>query len=212
VDTLISYIQEGEHQTQDFKFRVDDAKKIARTIAAFSNTDGGRLLIGVKDNGKVVGINPEEEFHIMQGACSMYCQPEVEVKTNIIQHKHKLVLEVIVPEAGHKPVKAKDENGLWKTYVRREDHTLLANKILIGVWKKQKKESSAPQVFDTHEMEILNGIKTTEDCTLSKLYRKTRLKKSYIDKVLVLMISWGVIDMRISPAGTHYHLVDQENS
>jgi DNA-binding IclR family transcriptional regulator len=61
-------------------------------------------------------------------------------------------------------------------------------------------------------MEILNGIKTTEDCTLSKLYRKTRLKKSYIDKVLVLMISWGVIDMRISPAGTHYHLVDQENS
>ena len=43
-------IEEGE-QTQDFKMRIDDAAKIARTLVAFANTDGGRLLIGVKDNG-----------------------------------------------------------------------------------------------------------------------------------------------------------------
>src|SRR5690554_1430054 len=83
VDILKSYIREGEHQTQDFKFRVDDSKKIARTLAAFANTDGGRLLIGVKDNGKVVGVNPEEEFHVIQGAASLYCKPELTVKTQI---------------------------------------------------------------------------------------------------------------------------------
>ena len=48
-------IAEGEHQQQDFKFEISDARKIAKTLSAFSNTDGGRLLIGVKDNGKIAG-------------------------------------------------------------------------------------------------------------------------------------------------------------
>ena len=40
-------IAEGEHQQQDFKFEISDARKNAKTLSAFSNTDGGRLLIEV---------------------------------------------------------------------------------------------------------------------------------------------------------------------
>ena len=53
-------IAEGEHQTQDFKFEISDACKIARSISAFANTDGGRLLVGGKDNGKIAGVRAEE--------------------------------------------------------------------------------------------------------------------------------------------------------
>ena len=49
-------IAEGEHQQQDFKTRIDDSRKIARTLVAFANADGGRMLIGVKDNGTVSGV------------------------------------------------------------------------------------------------------------------------------------------------------------
>lgn len=45
----------------DFKFEISDSKKIARSLVAFANTDGGRLLIGVKDNGVISGIRSEEE-------------------------------------------------------------------------------------------------------------------------------------------------------
>ena len=38
-------IEQGEHQQLDFKFEVSDSKKIARTLSAFANTDGGRLLM-----------------------------------------------------------------------------------------------------------------------------------------------------------------------
>jgi len=206
VDILKSYIREGEHQTQDFKFRVDDPKKIARTLAAFANTNGGRLLIGVKDNGKVVGVNPEEEFHVIQGAASLYCKPEVTIKTQIMQEKHKLVLEVTVDEVEHKPVKALDEDGNWKTYVRREDHTLLASKILVGVWKKLRNKTSTPQAFDEDEQLILNTIKEAGEITLSKLYRETKLKKSFIDKLLILFITWEVVDMNITPTGTFFSI------
>jgi len=206
LDILKSYIREGEHQQQDFKFRVDDAQKIARTLAAFANTQGGRLLIGVKDNGKVVGVNPEEEFHVIQGAASMFCKPEIEITTQILQDDHKLVLEVKVPQSDIKPVRAKDDEGRWKTYVRRGDHTLLANKILIGVWKLQKKKTSRPQKFAEDEMLLINTIKEAGEITLSKLYRQTKLNKSYIDQLLILFITWDIIQMSITEEGTFYSL------
>jgi predicted HTH transcriptional regulator len=45
---LYKLIEEGEHQQQDFKYCINDSKKIAKSLVAFANTDGGRLLIGVK--------------------------------------------------------------------------------------------------------------------------------------------------------------------
>lgn len=57
-------IEQGEHQQLDFKFEVSDSKKIARTLSAFANTDGGRLLIGVKDNGAISGVRSEEEYYM----------------------------------------------------------------------------------------------------------------------------------------------------
>ena len=53
-------VAEGEHDHQDFKFEISDARKIARSISAFANTGGGRLLVGVKDNGKIAGVRSDE--------------------------------------------------------------------------------------------------------------------------------------------------------
>ena len=49
-------IEQGEHQHLDFKFAVNDSRKIARSLVAFANTTGGKLLIGVKDNGTIAGV------------------------------------------------------------------------------------------------------------------------------------------------------------
>ncbi|MDX1446614.1 ATP-binding protein [Lishizhenia sp.] len=206
MDTLKAYIREGEHQQQDFKFRIDDAKKIARTLSAFANTDGGRLLIGVKDNGKVVGIHPEEEFHMIQGAAEMYCKPAISFESNVWQDKHKLVLEVLIEPADEKPIKSLDENGVWKTYIRRDDHTLLANKILIGLWKQKKRNHAKPEKFDEEELSFLRTIKEEAPATLSRLYRKSDLPKKRVDNLLILFISWDLVAMDISEEGTFYRL------
>ena len=61
----------------DFKFEISDAAKIARSLVAFANTEGGKLLIGVKDNGAIAGVRSEEEFYMLQNAAHRFCQPEV---------------------------------------------------------------------------------------------------------------------------------------
>ena len=64
-------IAQGEHQQQDFKYEISDARKIARTLSAFANTEGGRLLIGVKDNGKIAGVRSDEEIYMGEAAAAI---------------------------------------------------------------------------------------------------------------------------------------------
>src|SRR5690554_4527835 len=88
-----------------------------------------------------------------------------------------------------------------------EDHTLLASKILIGVWKMQKNKIATPQTFDENEQMVLQTNKEAGQITLSKLYRVTQLKKRYIDKLMVLFVSWEVVNMSITPSGTFFSIV-----
>ena len=102
-DYIHALIAEGEHQQQDFKFEISDARKIAKTLSAFANTDGGRLLIGVKDNGKIAGVRSEEEKYMIEAAAQLYCIPEVEytMQTYIVEGRQVLV--VTIEETPHKP-------------------------------------------------------------------------------------------------------------
>ena len=87
-------VTEGEHCHQDFKFEISDARKIARSISAFANTEGGRLLVGVKDNGKIAGIRSEEEIYMIEAAASMYCQPKVQIETHTYIAEGRTVLNI----------------------------------------------------------------------------------------------------------------------
>ena len=76
--TISELISQGEHQQQDFKMRIDNSKKIAKTLCAFANGIGGRVLIGIKDNGNVFGIDVQEEAYMIEAAADMYSKPEIE--------------------------------------------------------------------------------------------------------------------------------------
>ena len=53
---LKKLISQGESETLEFKKSVADWKTIVRTVAAFSNSRGGKIIIGVSDSGKLSGV------------------------------------------------------------------------------------------------------------------------------------------------------------
>ena len=211
MSTLLELSAQGEHLHQDFKFRIDDQRKIARTLCAFANTEGGRLLIGVKDNRKVVGCDPEEEFHMIEGASKMFCQPEVKFTTKIWKEDFRLVLEVNVQESETKPHKAKDDNGKWKPYIRINDHTTAVNKILEWVWYEKRNPTSKPEKFDKEELLLLKIIREEGPITLSRMYRRSKLPLRKVDRLLVLFICWDLVEMVFENDGTYYKVTDIEN-
>ena len=130
-----SLIAEGEHVRQDFKFEVSDSRKIARSLSAFANTEGGRLLIGVKDNGRIAGVRSEEEMYMVEAAAKVYCDPEVEVEMRVYRPEGRSVLIASVEPAPRKPVMVKEGGGRKLAYVRIADENILASPVHIGVWR-----------------------------------------------------------------------------
>ena len=132
-------IEQGEHQQLDFKFEVSDSKKIARTLSAFANTDGGRLLIGVKDNGNISGVRSEEEYYMIEAASKMYTRPEVPFEATRWEVNGKTVLEVYIAPSSDKPHTAPDKDDKFKAYIRVADENILANEVLVLAWQKKHK-------------------------------------------------------------------------
>jgi len=197
----------GESTTLDFKFRIDDQKKIARTLAAFANTEGGTLLIGVKDNGKVAGCNPEEEFFMIEGAAQVFCQPPVQFDSQVIQEGHHLVLEINVPLSDNKH-KARDDKSEWKLFHRLQDQTLLANKITFLLWRFEKEGKKKAESFTPELANLIKIIRENEPVSISKLFRESNLPKRMVNEHIATLIYWKVIDREVTNSGIKYRTTD----
>lgn len=200
-----SLIRQGEHQTQDFKYCISDSKKIARSLAAFSNTDGGRLLIGIKDNGSVVGISTDEEYYMVEAAAQMYCKPEVKFSSKSYNVLGKIVLEITIPQS-EKPVSAPTEDGKWMVFIRVDDQNLLANKVLLDVWKKRKDKTGIFLKYTETEKKLLEYLKINETVTLSKFCKIAQITRRDAQKILVDFIVLDIVRIQITEKATYYSL------
>jgi len=193
---LSKLILEGEHQGQDFKYCINDSKKIARSLVAFANTDGGRLLIGVKDNGNIAGVRSDEEYYMVESAAKIYSKPEInfEVKQHFMDGK--TVLEVNIKPSASKPHFALDDNGKWLAYFRRNDENRLANKILIDVWKKQNSKKGIFIQYTESEKFLLDFLEKNQSISLSAFSRKAQITYREAERIISDFIVLGVLTIR----------------
>jgi len=203
---LYKLIQQGEHQQQDFKYCINDSKKIAKSLVAFANTDGGRLLIGVKDNGKIAGIKTDEEFYMVEAAAKIYSKPSISFKTQQWQVEGKTVLEIQVAPSNSKPHFAKDENGKWLAYVRIEDENFLAHKIQINVWKKQNSSVGIYFTYSDDEKMLIELLKKNASLTFSKYLRLANISRQDAENTLTNFVLMNLVEMNISKERTAFSL------
>ena len=203
---LYKLIEEGEHQQQDFKYCINDSKKIAKSLVAFANTDGGRLLIGVKDNGKVVGVKTEEEYYMVESAAKIYSDPPIDFFTRQWQTEGKTVLEISVKPSNKKPHFARDEGGKWLAYIRIHDENVLAHKIRVMVWKKQKSTHGIWFTYSADEKFLIDYLQKNDSISLSKFIRLAHISRKKAEDILSNFVVMEVIKMNTSREGTLFIL------
>jgi predicted HTH transcriptional regulator len=192
-------IAQGEHQQQDFKFEISDSKKIARSLAAFSNTDGGRLLVGVKDNGAIAGVRSEEEFYMVEAAAEMYCKPPVRFKMKEWVVDGKTILEIDIPKnSSQRPFSAPDKEGKWKAYIRVNDQNLLANTVLLKVWRMSRRSKGITIRYTDKEKILLDYLDKNEAVSISRFRKIAGISRQVAEKVLVDLITLKIIDIFIT--------------
>lgn len=190
----------------DFKFEVSDFRKIARTLVAFSNTDGGRLLVGVKDNGAIAGVRSDEEYFMVDGAAKIYCRPEVGFKIREWQVEGKKILEVIISRGEDKPYTAQDNDGSWIAYIRQGDENFKANHVILKVWERQKSGMGTTVRFRQAERVLLSYLESHSSITVSKFRRLAGLSSIQAEKILVDFIMIGLLQMEHSAASPFFSL------
>jgi len=178
-------IQQGEHQTQDFKFCINDAKKIAISLVAFANTDGGRLLVGVKDNGRIAGVRSEEEYYMIESAARIYAKPAISFSTKQHLVDGKTILEVEVEPSTEKPHFAKDNEGKWWAYFRSKDENRLANKVMIEVWKRKNSREGVWFTYSDAEKKMLDYLELNPKISVSKLAKIAQLSYRKAEEIII---------------------------
>jgi len=206
IENLIS---QGEHQQLDFKFEISDSKKIAKTLVAFANTDGGRLLIGVKDNGRIAGVRSEEEYYMIDAAASMYSKPEIPFENYKRSANGKIVLEIIVHPSEKKPHYALDEHKKWLAYHRVDDENYLATPILLQVWQRENREKGTFIECSEKEKILLDYLGSNGPGTLEDFCLELPFKKKIISVMLVNLVSLNVVEMIFTEKGVFYQLSEQ---
>ena len=203
---LKKLIEEGENQKLDFKYCVSDSRKIARTLTAFANSDGGRLLIGVRDNGSIAGIRSDEEYYMVDTAVELFCRPEIVFTTRQHVTEGKTILEVEVQRGDKRPYQSKDENGKWIAYFRHNDQNLVANRVLLQVWRKKEKSDGVLVKFSKTESTLLDYLKTKGSISLSGFKKIARIPAYRAEAILANLIIFRVIKMIPSEKGFSYEL------
>ena len=113
----------GESKNVEYKLTLPDkSEKYIKTIVAFANSQGGKLIIGVDDKThQVVGVDDDNLFRLMDGianAVSDSCVPQIipDIEPQTIDGKTVIVVTVEVGKNRPYYLKSKGkENG---TYIR----------------------------------------------------------------------------------------------
>ena len=208
---IYNLIKQGEHQKLDFKHSITDSKKIARSLAAFSNSDGGKLLVGVRDNGTIAGVQSDEEFYMVQAAADLYCRPAIKFETKAWQIDGKTLLEITIPKiSGDKLVSAPYKNDLYKVYIRVNDENLIVNNIYLKAWNKKKFGKGILIRYDEPEKIIFDYLQENKNIAFSKFRKLTGVTKYKAEKILVNLIVLNIIKIDFTETQAVYKLAKQQ--
>ena len=113
----------GESKNIEYKVTLPDkSEKYMKTIVAFANTQGGKLIVGVDDKThQIVGVENDILFQLMDGianAISDSCAPQIipDIEPHTIEGKTVIVVSV---EAGkNRPYYLKTKGKDNGTYIR----------------------------------------------------------------------------------------------
>jgi predicted HTH transcriptional regulator len=196
----------GEGENLEYKFEINSGRKIASTISAFSNTSGGSLLIGVKDNGTVAGVRIEEELYVLDAAAKLYCKPEVTLQLKRWDIKGKIVLEAYVPMSETKPVFAEVESGVLRAYIRLGSSNILANAVNLQLWKTAVNKDK-PKVFTEKQLTVISLFKTYKWLNLNQISRKSKLPRNIVIITLADLIRWNIVEAALNQGGGFVYLL-----
>ncbi|RVU00896.1 ATP-binding protein [Mucilaginibacter limnophilus] len=187
-------IYEGEGVSLDFKKTITRCEKIAKTMVSFANNKGGKLLVGVADNGAILGVkSEEEEKYMLTRAAHFYCRPALEPAFEEVYIDDKVVLVADIAPSDEKPHYALGEDGKWWAYIRVKDKSVLASKIVLDVLKQSGNDTGVMIEYSSKEKALLEYLEKMQRITVKQFCELLNIGRRRAQRILVNLVLSGVI-------------------
>jgi predicted HTH transcriptional regulator len=201
-------ILDGEGVHLDFKKTITSCEKIAKTLVAYANAQGGRLFIGVADDGSIKGVKAEDEEKFMiNKAAHQYCRPALEPLFEERYVDDKLILIVKIKESDLKPHYALADDGKWWVYIRVNDKSVQASKVVVDVLKKSHLTQGIMINYSENEQALLQYLAKNEKISLEEYYDLLNISRKKAYQILINLLLSGVIQVQTSEKGEYFYAI-----
>jgi len=204
---ILKQIEQGESKTIEFKEKLPKNNSIVKTVIAFSNTSGGKLIMGVRDSQEIVGIQDENIFDLQDKIISLIfdsCYPNILPEIYTINIGDKLLLVIEVFRGNLLPYHLKSKEKKDGVYIRVGSSNRLADENMLIELQRQRIYRSFDEEenfeFSLNKLDLdviyheFNKIK--RDCDVEKL-KNLKLIKNLNNQSLptnALLITLGEFD------------------
>lgn len=210
LEELTRLVQLGESATLEFKTKVPKAERIAKEVIAFANTGGGRLLVGVDDDGAIKGVrdSSEEEYALIE-ALKAHCDPPVDFSTERIPVSNKRnVILVRIPASSKKPHRliSADEAAAGTVYIRVEDMSVEASKEHIRLMRNRKQQDNVVFEFGEKEKVLMRYLENYGRITVAQFAKLVNIPSRRASHTLVLLTKANVLQLHPSAKADYFTL------
>ena len=213
IEKLKVLVQDGEGQLLEFKKKAAFPEKIAREMVAFANSRGGRLLIGVDDDGTISGLKfAEEEKFVVDRAITRHIRPNIRFQSEFIPISSKRsVLSYRIFESKKKPnyfLENPQEKGL--AYVRISDKSIKASAEVVQILKGQNRKNGIRVNFGDKEKTLLQFLDKHGKITLPQFRSIAGLSRWSASKTLVTLVISNILEI-VAGEKEDYYMVKQQH-
>lgn len=185
------YYREPESSTLEFKESLPKNNQIVKTIVGFCNQNGGKIIIGVKDNGFIVGMSDEEAQNVMEYLDKLIFEataPPIipRIYTQLIGDKTILIIEV--SPGMNRPYYVREGTHAKDVYVRLGRSTLLAKPDMIEELKWQSRGLTYDSMALYHYKES-----DLDERAIKSFFKERKGSKKLPDDLKTAMVAYNIL-------------------
>lgn len=204
-------IESGEGLHVEFKQKFSGEEKIAKEMIAFANTKGGVIIFGIRDNGKILGVESEKgEAALIKEAAEKYCEPPINYKIEFFEVDDKEVVTCKIEESKIKPHRIQDyENELLVNkalvYVRVNDKSVPASKEMIRILKAHSEDKQLYKyTIGKLEKIVFEYLDSHETIDVKALCEAANISERRASRTLVKLVRAEMILIHTKDNGEEY--------
>ncbi|OEK06682.1 AlbA family DNA-binding domain-containing protein [Roseivirga misakiensis] len=198
----------GEGQFLEFKKKANYPEKIVKEIVAFANSNGGKLLLGVDDDGTISGTrNIEGEAFVLEKAIEELIKPHIDYQLELLKINDKKGVAIFnIPEGSQKPYRASEntQQEIGTAFIRCGDESVKASKEMRQILKRKNDARDERFNYGEKEKILMQLLEQDKFTNVSTFAKQANIPKFIASRTLVKLVLANLLTIEPSAQGDKY--------